>query len=59
MAMQSRLNLVPFHSAVARVEAGGARAPLLPSLFSKKVKTDLYKMLKIKYQATVWEIFKK
>ena len=59
MAMQSRLYLVPFHSAVARVGAGGARAPPPPVFFPKKVKTDLFKMLKIKYQATVWEIFKK
>ena len=34
--------------------------PCPPSFFSYKVKTDLYKMLKIKYyQATVWEVFKK
>jgi len=36
----------------------GARAP--PVFFTLKVKTDLYKMLKIKYyQAPVWEVFKK
>ena len=40
-----------YPSAVARGGAGGARAP---QFFSLKVKTDLYKMLKIKYcQATV------
>ena len=30
-----------------------------PQLFFLKVNTDLYKMLKKKYQATVWEVFKK
>ena len=44
-------------SAVARGGASGARAP--PSFFSYKVKTDLYKMLKIRYQATVYEVFNK
>ena len=34
--------------------------PCPPQFFFLKVKTDLYKMLKIKYyQATVWEVFKK
>ena len=43
-----------YHSAVAR---GG---PCPPVFFSWKVKTDLYKMFKLKYhQATVWEVFKK
>ena len=45
-------------SAVAR---GGAGGPCPPQFFfALKVKTDLYKMLKIKYyQASVWEVFKK
>ena len=41
------------YSAVAR---GGAGRPVPPQFFSWKVKTYLYKTLKIKYyQATVWE----
>ena len=49
--------MTKYDSAVARGGAGGARAP---PVFSQKVKTDLYKMLKIKYyEATVWEVFKK
>ena len=48
--LNARLNA----SAVAR---GG---PVPSQFFSQKVKTDLYKMLKINYhQATVWEVFKK
>ena len=47
-----------YSSAVARGGAGGPVPP--PQFFSLKVKTDLYKMLKIKYyKATVWEVFKK
>ena len=37
-----------------------ARGGPPPFFFTLTVKTDLYKMLKIKYyQATVWEVFKK
>ena len=54
---QFSTNLCWYASAVARGGAGGARAP---PVFFLESKTDMYKMLKIKYyQATVWEVFKK
>ena len=43
-----------------RSKGRGQGGPCPPQFFSQKVKTDLYKMLKIRYyQATVCEVFKK
>ena len=56
----TRNHVITYTSAVPRGGAGRTCAPPPPPVFFPlKIKTDLYKMLKIKYQATVWEVFKK
>ena len=49
----------PLLDGQCRSKGRGQGGPCPPSFFSYKVKTDLYKMLKIRYQATAYELFNK